>query len=319
MRNQTLLVLGGTGFIGRHLVARLVGEGWRVRVPTRRLSRAQPLLPLPTVDIHECDIHDPRALESLTAGCAAVINLVGVLHSRPGDPWGPAFEQAHVALPRRVIEACRGQDVRRLLHMSALGAAGAPPLPSMYLRSKAEGERLVRESGLDWTVFRPSVVFGPDDRFLNLFATLQRFAPVVPLARAQTRFQPVYVGDVAQAFVNALTRPQTIGRAYELAGPEVLTLRQLVRLAGRHAGCSRPVIGLPDSLGRLQAMLMGALPGPTLMSVDNFDSMQVDNVASGPIAPELGITPTRISTGSADPEARRQQRLDLDRARHSRR
>jgi NADH dehydrogenase len=311
-------VLGGTGFIGRHLVACLASEGWRIRVPTRRLARARSLMPLPTVEIFEADIHDPRALESLAQSCSAVINLVGVLHSRAGEPWGPEFEKAHVALVRTIIQACRSQAVSRLLHMSALGAAGASPLPSMYLRSKAQGEQLVRESGLRWTVFRPSVVFGPDDRFLNLFEALQRVAPLVPLARAQTRFQPVYVGDVAQAFAAALVRPETIGRAYDLAGPEVFTLRQLVQLAGRRAGLRRPVIGLPDSLGRLQALLMGALPGPTLMSVDNFDSMRVDNVADGPIAAELGLVPTRITVGSEDPRARRELRLARDRARHSR-
>lgn len=318
MRNETLLVLGGTGFIGRHLVARLANEGWRIRVPTRRLSRACPLMPLPTVEISEADIHDPRELALLTRSCSAVINLVGVLHSRAGDPWGPAFEKAHVALVRAVIEACRSQGVSRLLHMSALGAAGADPLPSMYLRSKAQGEQLVAASGLRWTVFRPSVVFGPDDRFLNLFEALQHLTPVVPLARARTRFQPVYVGDVAQAFATALVRPETIGRAYELAGPEVFTLEQLVKWAGRRAGLRRAVIGLPDALGRLQALVMGALPGPTLMSLDNFDSMQVDNVASGPIAAELGLTPTRMAVGSEDPQARRQIRLARDRARHLR-
>jgi NADH dehydrogenase len=319
MAKETILILGGTGFIGRHIVNRLTAEGYRVRVPTRRLARARPLLPLPTVEIVECDINDRATLERLLVGAQAVINLVGVLHSRSGDPWGPQFEAAHVALPRNLIAACRVKGVERLLHMSALGTGSPPPLPSMYLRSKAEGERLVRESGLAWTVFRPSVVFGADDRFLNLFATLQGLAPVVPLAGADTRFQPIWVGDVAQAFVNAITQPQTIGKVYELGGPQVLRLRDLVRLAGRlRRGRARPVIGLPDWLGRLQAHLMAALPGPTLMSPDNLDSMQIDSVTSGPIAPELGITPTGIEAGMRDPERVRQQRFDSGRA-HARR
>lgn len=319
MSKETILILGGTGFIGRHIVNRLTAAGYHVRVPTRRLARARPLLPLPTIEVVECDINDPAALDRLLAGAHAVINLVGVLHSRRGDPWGPEFEAAHVALPGRLIAACRAQGVERLLHMSALGVGSTTPLPSMYLRSKAEGERLVRESGLAWTVFRPSVVFGADDRFLNLFAMLQGLAPVVPLAGANTRFQPIWVGDVAQAFVNALARPQTVGQIYELGGPQVLRLRDLVHIAGRlRRGRARPVIGLPDWLGRLQAHLMAALPGPTLMSPDNLDSMRIDNVASGPIAPELGITPTGIEAGMSDPERVRQQRFDSGRA-HARR
>jgi NADH dehydrogenase len=318
MSKHTILILGGTGFIGRHIVNRLAAAGHQVRVPTRRLTRARPLLPLPTVEVIECDINAPGTLPRLLAGASAVINLVGVLHSRQGDPWGPDFEAAHVALPRRLIEACRAQGVERLLHMSALGTGSPAPLPSMYLRSKAEGERLVRESGLAWTVFRPSVVFGADDRFLNLFASLQRLAPVVPLAGANTRFQPIWVGDVAQAFVNAIGQGETIGRIYDLGGPQVLTLREIVRLAGRLHGRARPVIGLPDWLGRLQATLMAYLPGPTLMSPDNLDSMRIDNVTAGPIAPELGITPIGIEAGMADPEQVRQRRFDTGRG-HTRR
>jgi len=318
MSKPSILILGGTGFIGRHVVNRLTASDHRVRVPTRRLARARPLLPLPTVEVIECEISAPDTLVRLLEGASAVINLVGVLHSRQGDPWGPEFEAAHVALPRHLIEACRSQGVTRVLHMSALGTGSPTPLPSMYLRSKAEGERLVRESGLAWTVFRPSVVFGADDRFLNLFASLQRLAPVLPLAGADTRFQPIWVGDVAQAFVHALARPQTIGQIYELGGPQVMRLRELAQLAGRLRGCARPVIGLPDWLGRLQATLMAVLPGPTLMSPDNLDSMRIDNVTAGPIAPELGITPIGIEAGMADPEQVRQQRFDTGRA-HARR
>jgi NADH dehydrogenase len=318
MAQPTLLILGGTGFIGRSIVARLSAAGWRVRVPTRRLARARALMPLPTVEVLECNINADGIIEHLTAGTEAVINLVGVLHGRRAEPWGAEFESAHVAIPRAVIAACRAHAVTRLLHMSALGVGSAQPLPSMYLRSKAEGERLVRDSGLAWTVFRPSVVFGAEDRFVNLFGQLQRFSPFVPLAGANTRFQPIWVGDVAQAFVNALSRPETVGKVYELGGPQVLRLREIVGLAGRLKGCRRPVIDLPDALGRLQAMLLSALPGPTLMSPDNLDSMKIDNVAEGPIAAELGITPMSIEAGMTDPEAIRQRRRDSERA-HARR
>ena len=226
----------------------------------------------------------------------AVVNLAGILHGRKGSPWGPEFEEAHVRLPARIASACAAAGVRRLLHMSALGVqeGGEQSLPSMYLRSKTAGERVVRESGLDWTIFRPSVVFGPGDRLLNLFAQLQAWLPVIALGRAEARFQPVFVGDVARAFVNALDLPQATGTCYELAGPDVYTLRELVALAGSYSGYRRPIIGLPDALGRLQAAMLEFAPGPTLMSRDNFDSMSIDNVAGGPIAEALDIVPTPI-------------------------
>ncbi len=297
MIHTRILLLGGSGFIGSHIASRLSSASRRVLVPTRRPERARHLLLLPTVEVVEADIHDDATLAALVARSDAVINLVGILHGSNASPWGRQFEQAHVRLPARIASACTAAGVRRLLHMSALGvqAGGERSLPSMYLRSKAAGERAVREaSDLDWTIFRPSVVFGPDDRFLNLFARLQDWLPVVALGRAGARLQPVYVGDVASGFAAALDLPAAIGACYVLAGPDVYTLRELVRLAGRYSGHARPVIGLPDSLGRLQAMLLELLPGPPLMSRDNFDSMRIDNVAQGPIADVLGIVPTPI-------------------------
>ncbi len=279
MRHRSILLIGGSGFIGTHIAARLADAGYRVVVPTRRYARARHLLVLPTVQVVEADIFDAAQRDRLLQGCDAVINLVGVLHSRPGKPWGPAFERAHVELPRQLVQACRRHGIRRVLHMCALGAAA--DAASMYQRSKAEGERLMLESGLDVTSFRPSVVFGPEDQFLNLFAQLQRWLPVMALGGADARFQPVYVGDVADAFVHALDDRAAIGKTYELVGPHVYTLRELVKLAGVYSGHPRPVIALPDALARLQAGLFEFLPGEPLMSRDNIDSMQADNVASG--------------------------------------
>lgn len=298
MAHARVLLVGGTGFIGSQIASRLAAGSRRVLVPTRRYERARHLLPLPTVEVVEADVHDDGQLRRLTASVDAVINLVGILHGRRGSPWGPDFDEAHVRLPARIAAACADAGVRRLLHMSALGvqAGSERSAPSMYLRSKAAGEQAVRDAhALDWTIFRPSVVFGPDDRFLNLFARLQAWLPMMALARAGARFQPVFVGDVARAFVDALDAPATRGGCYELAGPDIFTLRELVALAGRHAGHERPILALPDGLGRLQAMLLELAPGPTLMSRDNFDSMAIDNVASGPIAPELGLTPTPLA------------------------
>jgi len=317
MKSNRILVVGGSGFVGRHVVARLSAQNRRVVVPTRRLERARHLMPLPTVDVTTGSVADDAGVDALLAGCDALINLAGILHGSAGDPYGPEFAQAHVELPRRLAQACVRNGVRRFVHVSALGVpqADGAVAPSMYLRSKADGERAVRETaGLDWTIFRPSVVFGPEDGFLNMFARMQRLLPVVPLARAGTRFQPVYVGDVAQAIVNALDDRATFGGTYELAGPEVFTLEELVRLAGRWCGHPRPVWRLPYTLGQIQAAVLGSMPGPTLMSPDNFDSMSVDNVASGPIAPELGIVPTPIAAVAPAYLARR-SRYNEERAR----
>ncbi|RJG04931.1 complex I NDUFA9 subunit family protein [Noviherbaspirillum cavernae] len=296
---RSVLIIGGSGFIGGHLLAKLAGTDWRVIVVTRRYEKARHLLELPSVDdLVEADIHDEATLHRLMQGNTAVINLVGILHSHPGSPYGPDFAKVHVELPRKVAAACAANGVHRLLHMSALGAAA--DAPSMYLRSKADGERAaMSQPSVGVTIFRPSVVFGDGDHFLNMFAALEKFLPVMLLASADAKFQPVYVEDVAQAFVHALSNDRTIGKTYELAGPTVYTLRELVKLAGVCSGHSRPVIGLPEPLARLQAMLMEHMPGEPLMTRDNLDSMKIENVASvaaEPIDPELGITPTTLES-----------------------
>jgi NADH dehydrogenase len=277
MRTMTVAVLGGTGFIGSHLVARLAQQGTRVLVATRHFVNGNDLRVLPGVDVVEADIHDDGALRRLVEGCDAVINLVGVLHSRPGMPYGPEFRRAHVELPRRVADACAVTGVPRYLHMSALGASRNGP--SMYQRSKADGELAARSRAeLAATIFRPSVVFGPGDHFLTMFARLQRHFPVIPLACAEARFQPVYVGDVAEAFACALAEPRTRHQVYQLGGPQVYSLGELVRLAGYYAGCRRLVIPLPRALARIQARLFELLPGEPVIDRDNLDSMKVPNV-----------------------------------------
>ena len=296
MEYRFVLVIGGSGFIGGHLIAKLSESGRRMIVPTRRYERAKHLAVLPGVDnVVEADIQDDAVLNRLMRGIDAVINLVGVLHSKRGTPYGPAFAKAHVELPRRIVAACAANGVQRYLHMSALGAD--VNAPSMYLRSKADGEKAALSNpAVKTTVFRPSVVFGEDDRFLNLFASMQKYLPLMPLAGADAKFQPIYVQDVAQAFVHALDDDYTIGKIYELAGPTVYTLRDLVRLAGAYSGHPRPVIGLPPALARLQAFVLEHMPGGPIMSRDNLDSMKTDNVAKGKIAPELGIEPARLES-----------------------
>ena len=290
-----ILVIGGAGFVGRHIVARLVERGLRVTVPTRHRARARHLILLPTIEVVESDVNRDAALDELMRDHDAVINLVGILQGSRGTPYGPEFARAHVELPRRIVAGCARAGIRRYLHMSALGAD--PKGPSMYQRSKGDGEAVVRASSLDWTIFQPSVIFGPEDRFLNTFATLARFFPAIPIGGAGVRFQPVWIGDVADAFVHALDNRDTFGKPYELAGPRIYTLRELVQFAAAASGHPRPVLPLPGGLALLQARLMELAPGEPLMSRDNLDSMKVDNIASrqpyAP-APELGITPTAM-------------------------
>ena len=291
---KRVLLIGGTGFVGRHLCEHLVRLGYSLTVPTRRAAQAAAIQHLPRLTVLQADVHDETELRSLLAGHDAVVNLVAILHGKE-----TAFEHVHVDLPDKLARAALSTGVRRLVHIGALGAepAAAETAPSRYLRSKSRGEAVLQAAagqGLQLTVLRPSVIFGADDRFLNLFARLQQVFPLVPLAGAHARFQPVWVEDVARALVHCLQDARTAGQAYELCGPQVYTLRELVQLAGRAAGVPRPVIALPAVLGRLQAALMELAPGEPLMSRDNLDSMRKDNVATGrvPGIKALGITPT---------------------------
>lgn len=277
MRDRNVVVIGATGFIGGHLAARLAADGIGMVVPARHYESAKHLTTLPYLDLQVANIHDEAVLRSLLEGRDAVVNLVGVLHGGHGTPYGPGFRRLHVDLPRRIVQACRDVGVPRYLHMSALGASSRGA--SMYQRSKADGEVAARsEPSVAATIFRPSVVFGPGDHFLTMFAALQRHFPVIPLACPHARFQPVYVEDVAAAFSKALRDPHTRGAVIELGGPQVYTLAELVRLAGRFSGHERRVIGLPDWAAHMQARLFEMLPGDPVISRDNLDSMKTDNV-----------------------------------------
>ena len=291
---KKVLVLGGSGFVGRHVCEKLTRLGIRVTVPTRRAVNARDVQTLPMVDVLEANVHNEADLARLLPGHDAVVLLVAILHGSEAD-----FERTHVELPRRLAAAMQQAGVQRLVHVSALGASEQGP--SLYQKSKASGEAVLQASGLDVTVLRPSVIFGAEDQFLNLFARLQTVAPFVPLAGAGTRFQPVWVVDVAEAVVRCLQRPETAGQIIECTGPEVLTLAQLVRLAGRLSGHPRPVFGIPKTLALLQAGLMELMPGKPLMSRDNLKSMEVDNIASGklPGLEVLGMTPAAIGPAAA--------------------
>lgn len=284
-------MLGGSGFVGTHLCAALARNGWRITVPTRDPSRARHLGPLPSVQVVAANVHEPAELLAAVAGHRAVVNLVGILNEK--GRGGAGFRRAHVDLVRGLVDACRRQRVDRLVHVSALNA-DADNAPSHYLRSKGQGERVVREECGDvlaWTIFQPSVIFGPRDDFVNRFARLLRAIPLgLPLARPDARFAPVWVGDVAAAIQRALADDGTAGEVYELCGPERMTLAEIVRDVRDGLRLKRAIIGMPDFAARLQAAVCDFVPGKPF-STDNYKSLTVDSVCKVNGLARLGIRP----------------------------
>jgi uncharacterized protein YbjT (DUF2867 family) len=289
MTIKNITVLGGAGFVGSSLVAKLDQAGYQVKVLTRRREASKHLILLPNVQVVECDVMDNQVLKQALTGSDAVINLIGILHENRKT----TFEAMHHQLPRRVAQMCDELGIQRLLQMSALQAN--QHAPSQYLRSKAAGENAINEFNkkLDITIFRPSVIFGRDDSFLNLFANLVKFLPVIALAKPKAKFQPIWVEDVAQCFVNALENTASYGKSYDLGGPTIYTLRALIEQVMAILGKQRPIIGLNDTLSMAQAFMMELMP-IKLMSRDNVRSMQIDSVCNPPIVPELGVTPTAL-------------------------
>ena len=290
MAIHTIAILGGSGFVGSHLCARLARDGHNLRVITRNYERHRDLLVLPNLDIVELKPHDATALITALAGCDVVINLVGILNERRHD--GSGFRRAHVEFPRKVIEACRANGIERLLHMSALGADVNGP--SHYQRTKGEGEKLVLASGLHVTTFRPSVIFGPGDSFLRRFARLLHLTPLVfPLAVPNAHFATVYVLDVVEAYARAIDNSATVGQSYELCGPHEYTLLQLVRYVAKITESPHLIIPLPNWASHLQAEIFEWLPGKPF-SRDNYLSTLTPNVCKGPFPEIFGIKPKSL-------------------------
>jgi NADH dehydrogenase len=293
-QGRRICLLGGSGFLGRHVAARLVARGHEVVVLTQARHRNRDLLVLPTLRLVEGDPLSDSDLASAIAGADAVVNFVGIVNEK--GRHGSGFHRVHVQIVERALAACRAAGIGRFIQISALKAGANRP--SHYLRTKGQGETRVRESGLDWTIMQPSVIFGPEDRFINRFARMLRVLPVLPLARAHARLAPVWVGDVAEAVLRALESREAVGQTYQLCGPRVYSLREIVRLAGTVAGHPRPILPLPPTLGRLQALFMQILPGKPF-SVDNFLSLSVHSIceSGAPGLHSLGITPTGLENG----------------------
>jgi len=284
MAAQKIVILGGTGFVGSSLVPRLAADGHHIVMLSRNREQHRALAVLPQVVIRSADVYDDETLRKEFAGADAVINLVGILNAS-----GPhSFQRAHVELTRRVITACHASGIERLHQMSSLKAGQGL---SQYLKTRGEAESLVKASSLAWTIYQPSVIFGPGDGLVTRFAALLKKLPVFPLARAKSRMAPTYVGDVAEAIARCVASDK-LGqrRTLELYGPEVLTLGEIVRKISDAAGLNRSIISLPDSLGRLQAQVAGLLPGKPF-SLDNFLSLRTDSVGKVDGYAALGIVP----------------------------
>lgn len=289
MRPQSIAVLGGTGFLGTRLVARLIKEGHRVTVLSRDREQHKHLLVLPGLTLENCDVYDEAQLSEHFRGNDVVINLVGILNERGFG--GAGFRRAHTELTRGVLQAARSAGVTRLLQVSALKAA--VDAPSYYLRSKGDAEQLIREtsSALDWTIFRPSVMFGPGDSFLNRFAGLLAALPLAfPLAKPNARFQPVLVDDVIEALLRSLHGGPSSRQTYELGGPQIYSLREIVGLVAKLTGRRRWIVGLPDPIARIQALVMDFVPGRPFSS-DNYRSLTVDSVCTEDGFAKLGLKP----------------------------
>ncbi len=286
---STITILGGAGFVGSCLVAKLDEAGYQVKVLSRRRENSRHLILLPNVQVVECDVMDNHALKAALTGSDKVINLIGILHEAGNN----TFEAMHHQLPRRVAQICEELNIQRLLHMSALQAD--IHAPSQYLKSKALGEATINACSkkLDITIFKPSVIFGRGDSFINLLANLVKFLPVIFLAKPKVKFQPIWVEDVAQCFMSALENTATYGKTYELGGPSVYTLRELVQKVMAILGKQRPIFGLNDTLSMAQGFMLELMP-IKLMTRDNIRSMQVDSICSAQIAPELGVVPTSL-------------------------
>lgn len=307
MKISRICILGGTGFIGGHLTSRLVHDGYQIRIPTGHRERHRDLLVMPSVKLVSANIHDPAVLRELFSGCQAVINLVGILHGSAEE-----FERVHARLPVAVAQACKAAGVERLLHMSAVNA-DANQGSSEYLRSKGRGEDAVmaaQDADLAVTSFRPSVVFGPDDKFLNTFAGLLKISPLFPVACPASRFAPVFVDDVVKAFVQSLTNEATFGQRYELCGPEVFTFQALVEEVARLAGQRRWILPLSEQLSAIQARIMDKIPGSP-MSWDNYLSLQMDSVCSEDGLARLDITARSIEAAMGDHLAGRSDPLEV--------
>ena len=274
-----VLLLGGSGFVGKNLAVVLANRGFQVTFPCRRPLRVNALKVIPSINIVEANILDTKQLNDLCSGHDVVINLLGILNESRTN----SFRRIHVDFVKTVVQTCQNNKIKRLIHMSALGANQASG-SSLYLRSKGEGENLLHTFGrkdLLVTSFQPSVIFGEDDSFINRFAGILKLSVgVFPLACPSSRFAPVYIGDVVHRIADSINDPTTFSGRYPLCGPETWTLKQILQTIKLSLGLKCKIVGLSDSLSRLQAVVLQNLPGK-LFTMDNYRSLQTPSTCNG--------------------------------------
>jgi uncharacterized protein YbjT (DUF2867 family) len=312
--DEEICVLGGTGFLGSRLISGLAADGYPVRVPSRNVAHHRHLQVLPTVRMFQCDIHDPKTLRELVAGCRIVINLVGILNEKGRN--GDGFRAAHTELAQKLVRACGPGHVVKLIQISALKASAANG-PSHYLKTKGEAEQIIMEQSgvMAWTILQPSVIFGPGDSFTNRFAQLLRRIPAIfPLARPDALFAPVHVNDVVLAIRKVMHNKSSDGRIYQLYGAEVYSLRELVTRISQSIGERRYVWRLPDWLARVQAMCMEFVPGKPF-SLDNYRSLGVPSIGTEDGLAQLGIKPRSLDLNLDSCIGRLSSQTPLDRRR----
>ena len=309
---QTACIIGGSGFVGRAVARQAIEAGHRVIIACRHPERARPMRQA-GIRLHKADIASGEGLDAAVAGADCVVNLVGLLHERGNRN----FHAVHVRGVEHTLAACARAGVVRYLHMSALGADLGSL--SRYARSKAEAEQRVRQSRLNWTIFRPSVIYGVGDSFFHRFRRMYAHLPVAPLIGARTRFQPIWVGDVARALVCAMDWRQADGCILELGGPGIHTLEELIRMLLRELGWKRPILPLPAFAATLLARLLQFLPTPPI-TPDQLLLLKKDNIVNGEAFPSAFGRAADLERMlplilRPDPAALRQQRLDRERRR----
>ena len=295
--DRLITIIGGSGFVGRHIVRALARRGYRIRVACRRPDLAGHLQPLGNtgqIMAVQANVRYPASLAAACEGAYAVINLTGVLHSAGTQ----SFEAIHAFGAEASAKAAKAARARLFIQMSAIGADAASS--SAYARSKAEGEARARASFPGTIVLRPSIVFGPEDDFFNRFAEMARFSPFLPLiGGGETKFQPVFAGDVGEAVARLVDTGEADGKTYELGGPEAFSFRQLMQFTLDTIGRSRALLPLPWGVAKVQAAIMGLMPKP-LLTLDQVELLRHDNVVSEEARreqrtlPGLDVTPQGI-------------------------
>lgn len=311
---MNIALLGGSGFVGKNLLPVLTARGHQCTALSRDPEHCRELRLLPGVKLQRANPYDTQSLSTALAGADAVVNLVGILNERGRS--GKGFERAHVTLMENLLEACNNAGVGRLLQVSALNAGIDDPKASHYLKSKGRAERLIKSSGIAYTIVQPSIIFGVGDSFFNRFANLLKWLPVLPLACPGAKMQPVWVGDVVAAMAAMLESRDAVGKVYPLVGPKQYTLIELVRFTAAALGKKRWIIGLPDFLSRLQGLVCDFVPGKPF-STDNYRSLKIDNVSADNALPDFGIEPRPMEglVRSYLGGSTRQQRLNAIRQR----